>query len=201
MLELQQFEANMTILAELGFDAFVDEARRHGPEAAGVVEEMVGLVTSDPARAAELNAMIAIGEGQGLGYTQGLTRGLAGATAAAANIAYQVRRAIGGRQPTPDNPFNKPGQQHGGTTTPWSPGIVGEAGRELFIPAVAGRIIPNTSTERIIAALEGGGTSGGGVSAVFNISVSGGATQADADRVQRAVEDALRRLSNEHMVA
>ncbi|MFP3883636.1 MAG: phage tail tape measure protein [Actinomycetota bacterium] len=47
-------------------------------------------------------------------------------------------------------------RQHGGPLGAGQPAIVGEGGRELFIPETAGTVVPHGDTERIIAAMSGG---------------------------------------------
>lgn len=48
------------------------------------------------------------------------------------------------------------GRQHGGPVSKDVPYLTGERGRELFIPAVDGAILPNQQTERVLAALTRG---------------------------------------------
>jgi hypothetical protein len=63
---------------------------------------------------------------------------------------------------------------------------VGEQGRELFIPDVSGRIVPNARAEMMLA---GGGHT-------FNIHLSGGATRQDAELIAATIDAKLRALAN-----
>ena len=68
--------------------------------------------------------------------------------------------------------FSIPTKAHGGTVGAGSPQIVGESGRELFVPQQAGRIMTTAQTQ---AMTSGGG--GGGVVVNQTINVSTGVSQ------------------------
>lgn len=63
---------------------------------------------------------------------------------------------------------NVPGRQAGGPVTAGEPFLVGEGGRELFIPSQSGRIIPNAATENMIANV-GRGSSVSAAAPVVNV--------------------------------
>lgn len=80
------------------------------------------------------------------------------------------------------------GRQHGGPVVGGTPYLVGEAGPEVFIPNLSGMIVPNNQINA-------------GVSAVFHIALSGGATRQDAVMVGDEIERRLRRLADARVVA
>lgn len=68
----------------------------------------------------------------------------------------------------------------GGTPPVGRPSLVGERGPELFVPKVAGTIVPNNKL-------------GGSSTNVFNITVPSGTSRASADQIARATGDAVQR--------
>ncbi|MFQ5631189.1 MAG: hypothetical protein ACE5I1_20650 [bacterium] len=60
---------------------------------------------------------------------------------AGAKVGFSVATGI---------PLKGKGKQHGGPVFKGVPTLVGEGGRELFVPPANGRIIPNRQTERIV---------------------------------------------------
>lgn len=64
-----------------------------------------------------------------------------------------------------------PGKQHGGPVRAGFPYVVGEAGKELFIPNVSGVVLPNQITHRVLSPVGGSGvnTSIGGDTVIMNI--------------------------------
>jgi hypothetical protein len=152
--------------------------------------------------------------------TGGITRGEwikqqveMGATWAEANTLAEELERIGAFKPPPINfsvtvngqtygslaaverAIQGVGGQHGRVGFPGQMFPVGEAGPELFIPQVAGRIIPNTSSERIIAALQNGGGGAGMSFGDINVTVMGNATPNTAALIGDEIEDVLRRVA------
>lgn len=80
-------------------------------------------------------------------------------------------------------------RQHGGPVAAGQPYLVGERGREMFIPSQPGMVASNQDTERLIAALKGSGGE-----SVFNINMQGtGDPHTDPQRIGHTVS-ILRRM-------
>lgn len=77
--------------------------------------------------------------------------------------------------------------QHGGFRQAGEPLLVGEGGREFFIPNTDGTVLPNQQTERILAALHKFGGGRGGIVQHFNINEVASDPRATARSVSWAV--------------
>jgi len=84
-----------------------------------------------------------------------------------------------------------PGKRMGGPVAAGSPYIVGEAGPELFVPTMPGRIIPNHDMRGSMTRTGGGGVAMAGGGSVINLTVNAG-MGADGPEVGRQIVDALK---------
>jgi TP901 family phage tail tape measure protein len=84
-----------------------------------------------------------------------------------------------------------PGRRFGGPVAAGSPYIVGEAGPELFVPTVPGRIVPNHDITGSMTGQPRGAVMGGGGGSVINLTVNAGIGTQGAE-VGRQIVDALK---------
>jgi hypothetical protein len=82
-----------------------------------------------------------------------------------------------------------PGRRLGGPVAAGSPYIVGEAGPELFVPTMPGRIIPNHRMSDSMTGRSGAVSMGGAGGSVINLTVNAG-MGADGPEVGRQIVDA-----------
>ena len=82
-----------------------------------------------------------------------------------------------------------PGRRMGGPVAAGSPYIVGEAGPELFVPTMSGRILPNHSLSDSVTGRRG--MSMGGAQSVINLTVNAG-IGTDGAEVGRVIVDSIK---------
>lgn len=83
-----------------------------------------------------------------------------------------------------------PGRRMGGPVAAGSPYIVGEAGPELFVPTMPGRIIPNHDMRASMTGVGGGGVAIGAGGTTINLVVNAG-LGTDGPEVGRQIVDAI----------
>ena len=84
-----------------------------------------------------------------------------------------------------------PGRRMGGPVAAGSPYIVGEAGPELFVPTMAGRIVPNHDIRSSMTGAGGRGVALSGGGTTINLTVNAG-MGADGRQVGRQIVEALK---------